>query len=181
VFTRNLVALSGLAPALLLTLAACSEKCDYVSRCRGADRLETCTERMEDGDRVADEETVPCAAPNPACVELDDQHARCVAAADETCETADFTETCDGPVARRCRQGYVTGEDCAAEGNACVARETGAACARAPATECDPQAFTETCEGATGVICETGLVANLRCEARCRSATAERGATVYCE
>ncbi|MCK6572198.1 hypothetical protein L6V77_14005 [Myxococcota bacterium] len=186
-FTRRLIALSGLhrssalALALLPTLAACSEECSYVARCRGADRLEVCTERMEDGNRVAEEETVPCAAPNPVCVELDGDHARCVTAVDATCAPAEFTETCDGAVARRCRQGYVTGFDCGADGNACVARETGAACARAPASACDPQTFTETCDGTTGVICETGLVANLRCEGQCRKATAERGATVYCE
>lgn len=179
-FTRTLIRRAALLLVAGAFLGACSEECAYESRCRGDNRLQICREHMEDGNRVAEEETITCAEPNPVCVELDGDHARCVVAAEQTCD-ADHVETCDGTVARRCRDGHVVGDDCGAQGNACVERPDAATCAREPLTDCDPQTYTETCEGRTALVCETGLVARLECPAACRRTTAERGATVYCE
>lgn len=173
-FTARVMAVS------LLLLAACNEDCKYVSRCRGDDTVQTCRETWADGNQETKEEKTACEAPNPVCVELDSDHARCVSDATERCGD-DFAESCRGDVALRCGQGYVIAQDCADHGNVCVVRGPSALCARPPVTDCDVQTFQERCDGDVALVCDTGVVERFTCDDRCRVTSEERGETAYCD
>lgn len=181
-FTRlTLLALS----TALVTLGCDEERCRYSSQCRDGE-LKTCTEGWENGgERVANYETPGCDAPNPVCVDLDDDHAQCVTAESAKC-TAEFVETCGGALATRCAFGYQVAQDCGVHGNTCALVEGAALCALAPVTACDPQTYQESCAGAGGLVCESGVVERLDCGredagAACHLTTEDRDRTVYCE
>ena len=179
---------SWLTAALALLAIGCDEeRCRYTSRCVDGE-LKTCVEGFENGgERTADYASPGCDAPNPLCVELDDDHAACVVAASPTCEADAFAETCEGAIATRCLYGYRVAEDCSVHGNTCGVVEGAALCARAPLTRCDPQTFAEQCAGgAVAVLCETGVVERLDCEvtspgSACALSPPERERRAYCD
>lgn len=171
---------------VFITFGCDEERCRYTSQCRDGE-LKTCTEGWENGgERVANYETPGCDAANPICIDLDDDHAQCVAAVSPKCGP-DFAETCDVALATRCVFGYPVAQDCAVHGNTCALVDGEARCARAPVTACDPQTYPESCAGGgVGLICDAGVVARLDCavevpDAACRLTSAERDRTVYCD
>ena len=180
----SLLTLLTLLTVALLSLTACGETCDYKSKCHKGE-LKFCTDDYNDGDPQTHYTSQACEAANPVCVDLDGDNARCVTSATAICD-ADFVQTCDGTQALRCVESHVVAEACALHGNVCVVQDGAARCARAPLTACDPQTFSEVCDGSVALLCDEGVVERLDCAVEdphsvCRLTTAERGETAYCD
>ena len=129
-------------PLLALVSAAvsgCNNDCDFFERCSGDER-QVCGGHPS---QVVNREIhrYPCAeeAPNSACVELDDDHARCVLPEKTTCDDS-LERRCDGDVLLTCSDEigysdssnepprYLVGVPCADDGRTCVDYGNDASC-----------------------------------------------------
>ncbi len=131
--TPTLLPATALLAAALLT--GCPS-CPYESACDDS-TLQWCSIGVDQMVGDPEEGARECKAPNPVCVELDEQTAQCVTSGERTCDET-VTPACEEGTVARCERGYVVAEDCAGHGNACVVVEAAPRCALEPAQQCDP-------------------------------------------
>lgn len=100
-----------LATLSAFTATGCFNECGFHYRCNG-DVLERCGDGPDHivGRRIRQ---FPCQAPNPVCVELDENEfeAVCATSAERSCEPGS-PDTCEAGVISRCVKGVVVVEDC---------------------------------------------------------------------
>jgi hypothetical protein len=119
-----------LLSASSLFVAGCNNDCDFFERCKGNVR-EVCGEGP---DQMFNRKIhrFPCAdeAPSTACVEIDEDNARCVLPEKTKCDDS-FERSCDGEVLLTCSDEivytgekspprYVVGTTCADDDRVCV-------------------------------------------------------------
>ncbi len=93
-----------------LALTGCSSPCEFRTRCVGESQYAWCN---VGSDFEVHHATLDCAAPNLACLQVDERNARCVHAPATRCDAA-FVDRCEGTWRVYCDEqlGWVQAVDC---------------------------------------------------------------------
>lgn len=154
-----------LTALLLLTVAGLygCPSCPYEEACDG-DTLLTCSLGVDQLVGDPEELEIPCEAPNPTCVTVDERNALCAIDEGRTCAPSSAPR-CEGDTLISCKTGFEFAEDCAAAGNVCGEVDGEARCYLEPLTACDVD-FSPYCDGDLRGSCVVGYVELEDCAAR---------------
>ncbi len=155
-------AILGLLVATATASMACTTECTFKARCDG-DLVETCSVAVDQlvGSPISRK---PCQAPNPKCVQVEDDVARCVTAEDAVCDKS-YIPQCLNNAATTCTTGFVVARDCTVLGPGCVLNGSEAVCAVDPLVACESDSYVTSCQDNTVLRCRRGFVQGEACDA----------------